>query len=159
MRLRVWLKCERGNNCQVAAVYSSDCETRSMAMKRQSKHKFKRFFHGWQEEKTASFCRYFQVVANWIWKEYQALLCLCCMTDGARSIIHWHWRVLFVPDLKLISNDERWVRRMHGARSIVHWWVVHDPSLVDSVPDLKLISNGKQQEAGQRTGKEAIVYQ
>ena len=35
---------------------------------RNGKHKFKQFFRGWQEEKMTCFSRYFQAVANWIWK-------------------------------------------------------------------------------------------
>ena len=65
---RVLLKGRHGNNCHVAAVFERLWNLKHGYKMAKSRHKFKRFFHGWQVEKMASFSRYFQAVANWIWK-------------------------------------------------------------------------------------------
>ena len=78
---------------QLKRKYNVDCEARSMGTKRlRVRHKFKWFFHDWQE-KTASFSRYFQAVANWIWKGVSVTVVALLYNRRARSIASRHFDV------------------------------------------------------------------
>ena len=106
-QFRVWLKGGCGNNCHMAAVFERLWNSKHGYEMAKSRHMFKRFFCGWEVEKMASFSRYFQAVANWVWKGVSVTV-LALLYDGWCMIhrLSTLWHMLFVPDLKLISNGE-----------------------------------------------------